>query len=386
MRRSWVTLTGVGMIAAGLIWAAVAWASMSVQVDGLKGTQTVDINPENSDIKDVIYNLPNGRTRITGWSLPKVLSNADIGAEGWTRIFVGDIEVRLAEIENEEFSGNRLPVFAIERNGEGDDVFFIRPKKGDNPAQIDKNNNLRMNYRVPIKVTPPLDKPETGETIKFRANAPGPDSQYDFEWNASGQTGTGTTFEYTFPSSPGRVQINVEGTRSGQVQAEATIGTPVKAPPPSPNSGSSGPSYTSPSYSSPSYGTPPSSDFDYDYDFPGSGSNTEIPESTPKVPDTEETPPLEDLGTDVEGELLSAIAPLPPESGDALPPGEELPPDPEAAIEEAEEINAPGALIAGGIVVGLLGLGAGREMENVRPRRLRRPDLSRLRRLSPPWK
>ena len=381
MRRSWVTLTGLGMILAGLIWAAVAWASTTVQVDGLKGTKPVEINYENSDIKGVRYTMPDGeKQNVTGWSLQKVLDNATV-RDNWTRIFIGGIEVRKDEYES--FSSEREPVFAFDNSQQN--VYFLRPKKGDHPAQTERNNNLRMNYRVPIEITPPLDKPETGETVKFRANAPGPDSQYNFEWNASsGQTGTGTTFEYTFPSSAGRVQINVEGTKSGQVQAEATIGTPVKAPPPPPNSGSSGPSYTSPSYSSPSYGTPPSSD--YDYDFPDSGSNAEIPESTPKVPDTEETAPLEDSGTDVEGELLSAIPPLPAESGDALPPGEELPPDPEAAIEEAQEISAPGALIAGGIVVGLLGLGAGREMENMRPRRLRRPDLSRLRRLSPPWK
>ena len=124
----------------------------------------------------------------------------------------------------------------------------------------------------------------------------------------------------------------------------------------------------------------------YDYDFPDSGGSPsqDIPD-TPKTPDPDETPPLEDFGTSVEGELLSTTAPLPPSSGDALP-ADETPPDPEEAIEEAEEINAPGALIAAGVVVGLLGLGAGREMETVRPRRLRRPDLSGLRRLLPPWK
>ena len=104
-----------------------------------------------------------------------------------------------------------------------------------------------------------------------------------------------------------------------------------------------------------------------------------------KTPDAETTP-LEDAGVSVSGELLSATTPLPPSSGEAGETPEESAPDPEAAVEEAEEISAPGALIAAGVVVGLLGLGAGREMETVRPRRIRRPDLSGLRRLLPPWK
>jgi hypothetical protein len=380
MRRRGVALTGLAMIIAGGVWAAVAWASTTVTVDGLKGQETVEIKAENADVKNELYNLPNGRTRITGWSLGKVLSNAGIGEEGWTRIFIGSLEVRRDEI----FSGDREPVFAIEKNGTGDDVFFIRPKKGSSPAVLDKSNNLDMNYRVPIEITPPLDKPETGETIKFRANAPGPESQYEFEWNASsGETGTGSTFEYTFPSSAGRVQINVEGTHNGNVEAEQTIGTPVKAPPE--ENTNDGSSYNPPSYG-PDYSySPPSTD--YDSNFPDSGNyDTTIPDTPKDKADPEDAVVPEDPNVSVAGELLSGTAPLPPSSGDALPPDDTTPPDPEQAIEEAEEINAPGALIASGVVVGLLGLGAGREMETVRPRRLRRPDLSGLRRLLPPWK
>jgi hypothetical protein len=365
------------MVAAGLVWAAVAWGSTTVQVDGAKGQESVTVKRSNADIEGVIYNLPNGRKRLTGYSLRKVLDIAGVNEDGWTRIFIGGVEVRADEV----FSGDREPVFALTDNDQN--VEFWRPKKGSKPAVRVFRNNLDMNYRVPIDITPPVDDPETGETIKFRADAPGPESQYEFEWNASsGETGTGPTFEYTFPSSPGRVQINVEGVNNGNVEAEQTIGTPVKAAPPM-NSGSSGPGYTPPS-SSFDY-TPPPSDFDYNFPDSASPSSPRFPE-TPKTPDPDEAPPLAEFGTSVEGELLSATAPLPPSSGDALPPGEEPPPDPEAAIEEAEEINAPGALIAAGVVVGLLGLGAGREMETVRPRRLRRPKLSGLRRLSPPWK
>ena len=162
------------------------------------------------------------------------------------------------------------------------------------------------------------------------------------------------------------------------VGTSTTAPVDIQAPPPS-NSGSSGFGGTGGT----SY--PGSTSPGYDYDFPDSGGSTSDIPDTPKTPDPDETPPLEDFGTSVEGELLSATAPLPPSSGDALP-ADETPPDPEEAIEEAEEISAPGALIAAGVVVGLLGLGAGREMETVRPRRLRRPNLSGLRRLLPPWK
>ncbi len=160
------------------------------------------------------------------------------------------------------------------------------------------------------------------------------------------------------------------------VGTSTTAAVDIEAPPPE----NTGGGYTSPGGYSSGY-TPPS---DYDYNFPDSGGATRTPR-TPKTPDPDETPPVEDLGTSVEGELLSATAPLPPSSGDA-PPADEAAPDPEEAIEEAEEISGPGALIAAGVVVGLLGLGAGREMETVRPRRLRRPNVSGLRRLLPPWK
>ena len=381
MRRSWVTLTGLAMIAAGLVWAAVALASTNLNVRGFS-EDNIDVKtiPNNVDRN---YQIGSEFEHIEGVSLQRVLTKLGIESDEWTRIFIGNIEVW----RDEEFSGGRLPVFDFAGPNDAD-MRFIRPKKGDAPAQIDRSNNqgLTLSYRAAIDIDPDvIEDPETGDTVTFTASIPngGPSNNYGFEWTASsGATATGKKFEHTLPSTAGRVQINVEATRSGSVVAEQTIGTPVKAPPPPENNGSSGFGGTGGTGYTPSY-TPPS---DYDYNFPDSGSNSDIPDTPLKTPDTEETPPLEELGTSVEGELLAAVAPLPPASGDALPPGEELPPDPEAAIEEAEEINAPGALIAGGIVVGLIGLGAGREMENVRPRRLRRPDLSRLRRLSPPWK
>ncbi len=244
-----------------------------------------------------------------------------------------------------------------------------------------RTGSLDLFYKVPLVIEASDNSPEAGQKVTYTASVPkgGPQGAYEFTWTPStGTGGTGPEFKYRYPETSGEVTINVSAKRGSDnmtVGSSTTTAVEIKAPPQDPS-----PGYTPPSGSyNPGY-TPPS---DYDYNFPDSGSNTEIPE-TPKT-DPDETPELEVPGTSVEGELLSAVAPLPPSSGDALP-ADETAPDPEEAIEEAEEISAPGALIGAGVVVGLLGLGAGREMENVRPRRLRRPDLSRLRRLSPPWK
>ena len=48
----------------------------------------MEIKEENADVKGVLYNLPDGRKRITGYSLLKVLNQAGIGDEGWTRVFI----------------------------------------------------------------------------------------------------------------------------------------------------------------------------------------------------------------------------------------------------------------------------------------------------------
>lgn len=374
------------MIVAGLIWAAIAWASTNVTLRGFsEGQYDVSTIPNNVDQN---YQIGGEWEHIEGVSLQRALTKMGVDSDEWTRIFIDGIEIRRDEV----FSGDRVPVFDF--TGPNDsDMRFIRPKKGDNPAQIERSDNsgLTMNYRAAIDVDPDeIEDPETGDEVTFTANIPngGPSSNYSFKWTASsGETATGKRFEYTLPSTEGRVQINVEATRSGNVVAEQTIGTPVKAPPPPETSGSGGFGGTGGlDYDS---GYTPPSDFDYDYDFPDSGSSQDIPDTkVPKIPETEETAPLEELGIPVEGELLSTVAPLPPASSNesAAAPEEENAPDPEEAIEEAEKISAPGALVAGGIVVGLLGLGAGREMENVRPRRVRRPNLSGLRRLSPPWK
>ncbi len=361
MKRRGVALLGLAMVAAGLIWAAVAMAGTTIQVDGAKGPTDVVINPDNSDIKGELYNLPDGRKRITGWSLQKVLNQAHVGADGWTRIFLPD---GVVVGRDEVFSGKRLPVFALPQNG--DDIYFIRPKKGDQPAEFARANTLSMDYRVPIEITPELDKPDAGETIKFSADAPGPDSAYKFEWDANGTTGTGSTFEYTIPSS-GRVVINVEGERNGQTLAEQTVSTPVKEAPPEDNGGTggtggigTGSSYGS-DYNYDSGYTPPS-DFGGDYDSSTPNPEQNFPDPPKETPE-DTTLPEATSGTSVSGELLAAVAPLEPSSGGdaaaASDAEEATTPEDEVIFEENEEVTAPGALIAAGVVIGIIGLGAG---------------------------
>lgn len=372
------------MIVAGLIWAAVAMASTNLNLRGFS-EDSIDVNTIPNNVERN-YKINGEYEAIEGVSLQKVLTKLGVESDEWTRIFIGPIEVRRDEV----FSGERVPVFDF-TGPNGTDMRFIRPAKGDDDAQVHRSNNrgLTLTYRAAIDIDPDeIEDPETGDEVVFTANIPngGPSSNYIFEWTASsGETASGKRFEYTLPDSAGRVQINVTATRSGSIVAEQTIGTPVKATPPeNPGTGSGGSGGLGSGLGS-GYNYSPSTP-DYDYDFPDTrGSSPDLP-ATPKTPDTDETPSLEDLGTSVEGELLSATTPLPPSSGDAGAAPQEEAPDPEEAIEEAEQIDAPGALIAAGVVVGLLGLGAGREMENVRPRRVRRPGSSRLRRLSPPWK
>ncbi len=382
MRRRGLALTGLSMVASGLVWAAVAWAETTVRVDGPKDD---DVTLEKDEAKFLGRYIINGeRQNVNGYSLERVLGKAGIGRADWTRVFVNGIEVA----RGEEFSGDRVPAFAFRKKTE--DVFFIRPKQGDAPAVTKGANSFDLNYRIPIEIesSPDLDEAEAGDSVKFEASVSGPESAYTFDWDANGQTGTGRTFEYTLPSSGGDVTVNVEGTRNGNVQAEQTLSTSVKKPPPA-NTGGSG------FGGGTSFGGDFGGDYgggysapDYSPNFPSTGgSSSDFPADKPKTPDPDEAPPVEETGTSVNGELLSATTPLAPTSGDAAGGGKAPEPEPQEAAEEAKKVSAPGALIAAGVVVGLLGLGAGREMEKVRPRRfLRRPDLSGLRRLSPPWK
>jgi len=372
MRRKGLALTGLAMVVAGLVWAAIAWADTAdfkiQKPSGKYETVTVD-DEDGSTYKTYRYE---GLTK-EGRSLASVLKEVGIGDQAWTSITIDGLTVR-----NGEFPNKKPPLFIVRGD---DDLTFYRPKTENGPDES-RPGIAVMTMRVPIDIEATDNSPEAGQTVTYTATVVGGgEGTYEFTWTpSSGTGGTGPTFKYTYPETTGEVTIDVSAKRGSDnmtVGTSTTAAVDIKAPPPDPSPGSSS---SSGSYGS---GYTPSSGFDYD--FPNSGGSTSDIPDTPETPDPDETPPVEDLGTSVEGELLSATAPLPPSSGGAQP-ADEAAPDPEEAIEDAEEISGPGALIAAGVVVGLLGLGAGREMETVRPRRLRRPNVSGLRRLLPPWK
>ncbi|MDQ2676399.1 MAG: PKD domain-containing protein [Actinomycetota bacterium] len=380
MRHRGIALSGLAMIVAGLIWAAVAWAATSVEITKPSGSSVdIAIREEDYDV-DQRYKEGDEYVARQGRSLKSVLERVGIKDREWTSITVEGLTV-----DNGAFRPKKPPIFFL-KDG---DVRFYRPASGSEPFDT-RTGTLDLFYRVPLQIEATDNTPKAGQTVTYEASVPGGGSQdaFKFTWTPStGSSGTGPKFKYTYPESSGEVSINVTAKRESD---NMNVGTATAAtheieytPPPS-NSGSGTGGLGSGFGSSFDY-TPSSPD--YDYDFPDTGNSSPDMPDAPKLPDSGETPSLEDLGTSVEGELLSATTPLPPSSGDAgaVSPVEETP-DPEEAIEEAEQINAPGALIAAGVVVGLIGLGAGREMENVRPRRIRRPGLSGLRRLSPPWK
>ena len=375
LRRQGVALAGLAMIVAGLIWAAVAWASTSVEITKPSGSSVdITIREEEYDV-DQRYREGDEYVSRQGRSLGSVLERVGIKDREWISITVEGLTV-----QNGSFRPKKPPIFFL-KDG---DVRFYKPATSSDSYET-RTGSLDLFYRVPLEIKASDNSPKAGQTVTYEALVPegGPQNAYEFTWTpSSGSSGEGPKFEYTYPETSGEVTINVtakRGSDSETVGSSTAATTTIEAPPEEDTSGSNG---FGSSYDSSYNYTPPATD--YDSNFPEyDNSDSSIPDDV-KTPDPDEAPPVEDFGTSVSGELLSATAPLPPSSGDASEAPEQ--PDPEAAIEEAEEINAPGALIAAGVVVGLLGLGAGREMETMRPRRIRRPDLSGLRRLLPPWK
>ena len=379
LKRRGIALLGLAMVVAGGIWAAVAMAANEIEISTPSGDRSVNVAEIQQDVHRE-YNIDGRQVRIDGTSLQRLLSSEGIGPGEWIRIYFDGGVVS----NGEKFLKNREPVFYFDKEDEDrEDVLFLIPKKEGQDAQPFEDA-FNFNLRGAIAIDPGEVDPEQGDTQVFDATVieGGPQNNYDFSWKAStGETGSDKKFELTFSTS-GDVEISVFARRAGDVVAEQTIATKVKAPPEDNDgfgSGTSGSGFSTP------YTPPPT----FESNFPDStGSGSSVPDM-PAPPDPDEEPEIdEETGVSVTGELLSATTPLPPASGEeGSKPEDEAPPEPQEVADEAKEVSAPGALIAGGIVVGLLGLGAGREVENRRPRHLfKRLDFSALRRLSPPWK
>jgi len=393
MKRRGVALLGLGMVVAGGIWAAVAMADTRVEITKPSGSsQEINVDEDDYDKKNVRYKEGDEYNVRSGLSLETVLKRVGIGDRAWTTVEVGGLIV-----QNGSYRSKKPPIFFVR----DDDVYFYRPQTatGSYQTRDSSGGDLDMSYEVPLVLDSSDDTPKAGQAVTYEVSVPGggPQSAYEFTWSpSSGTGGTGSKFKYKYPETSGEVTINVTAKRGSDNQkvGVATTASTIKAPPED-NSGDTGGIGTGGSgydsgYNYDSGYTPPS-DFGGDYSDPGS-SNPE-----PNFPETpEETPedttlPEATSGTSVSGELLAAVAPLEPSSGgDAAagsPEEEATTPEDEVIFEENEEVTAPGALIAAGVVIGIIGLGAGREIEDVRPRRfLRRPNFSGLRRLLPPWK
>jgi len=398
MKRRGVALLGLAMIAAGGIWAAVAWASTSIEIEGPRGTsKTINVEDLNTDVENKNYRVGDDFQTITGYSVKQILQALGISDSEWLTITIEDITVR-----NGQFRDRKPAVFYVSENDD-DKLVFLRPKSAAGPAVTDSADggaNFDISYRVPLQIDPAEVDPDAGETIEFTATVPGGGAQnaYTFEWDAgTAGSGTGRIFEVTYPNTDGQVKVSVRASRAGTDVGVVTVGAKIDAPENTGGSGSG--SFGSGSFGSGGFdsGYTPPSDFGGDFggsDFGGSNPDPNFPDPPDDTPE-DSAIPEETSGVSVSGELLSQISALEDGNGEEGLAGEEdaaeedaaEPPRDEATFEKNEEVTAPGVLIAAGVVVGLIGLGAGREIEDVRPRRfLRRPDLSGLRRLLPPWK
>ena len=392
VRRWGLQVTGLAMIAAGAIWAAVALAGgAEIEITKPSGaSKSFTITEADYDKRNVKYQEGDEYTPRSGVSLGALLRRVGVGDRAWTSIKVEGLTV-----QNGSFRPKKPPIFFVR----DDELVFYRPEAADDAYETRVSSSLDMDYRVPLVVDESDESPKAGQTVTYEASIAGggPQSAYDFTWTPStGTGGSGATFEYTYPESGGEVTINVVAKRSSdnETVGTATLGETVKAPPPSDTGDTGGSGFGSSGFGSGfgsgGFGTTPdfsSPDFS-DPNFPDV-SPTSPRTPTPEEPKPDDTPVPEVTGTSITGELLSDVGPLPPSSGAPEGSSSTKPePDEEAeTAEEAKDVSAPGALIAGGIIVGLLGLGAGREFEGSgRGLRLKRPDLNALRRLSPPWK
>ena len=220
----------------------------------------------------------------------------------------------------------------------------------------------------------------------FRAEVSGgPGGGLNFTWGGDGlDPKSGRSVTYRFPDK-GRKTVHVTVSKGGSRLASDATSVFVDRKPDDEDgtggssTGSGGVGYSDPSTSSDSTTTTPSYTSPT-YDPPSTTPSTPStsPEATPDDPD--QAPPA-DQAAEVAGDLLADTTPIPPAGSTGADAG--LPDTPEEAADESE-LAISGAVVAAGLAAILLALGAGWEFERIHPRRwLRRPDLSRLRRLLP---
>jgi hypothetical protein len=376
-----VLLLGLGLGA----WVALAPAATTIRVtqpDGdVKRVDIADVDPDVGPNQEYVVE---GESReVTGVSLEALLRRAGVPPRLWQSVQVGS--VFMTDDEYDRFGEETPPAFFDDQG----DAAFIVPDRGSRLGVIVPGAPSVTASRYSVRITPEAKQIDAGDSVTFRAEVTGgPVTGLNFRWSGSGlDTRSGRAVTYRFPDK-GRKTVQVVVARGGSTLATASTGVFVDRKPADDGgtggddggsgTGTGGLGYTDPTTPSatttPTY-TPPT------YDPPTATPSTtpSTPEATPDEPDSA---PSEDPTTEVAGDLLSDTAPIAPEEsageagGVADAPEETLDDDPELAIS--------GAAVAAGLAAVLLGLGAGWEFERIHPRRLlRRPDLSRLRRLLP---
>jgi hypothetical protein len=375
------------------VWVAVAIAATRVTVYSPDGDRKqVNVADADEDVTDETYMVKSREVQVTGPSLRSLLRRAGVGYGSWRSVEIGS--ATMTQREYEKYGSQTPPAFNVDDGGT-----FVIPNRGNQPGREIGGRLTVEAFAVErgVVVNPGSPTVKAGASVTFTPEPFGDISgTLRYVWTLEGQDRkTSRQATYRFPK---RGTYDVDVTVTGQ-DSRATGGAVVTVDPKKSDetgdddedegdddSATGGPT-DSGGVGSPY--TPPATDSDYptpDSDFPTT-PDTPAP-TAPTAPDLEPGAPGFS-GVSVAGDLMSATAPAPGAGDDEEP--FELPAVGAGTPQfEDPEFTVSGAALLVGSVLGLVGIGAGREFERLDPRRwlkrrrwMKRPKLSALRRLLP---
>lgn len=379
-----------------LLIAAVAYAATTVQITKPNG-KTTPVDIADQDKQD--YEVEDVGT-VQGVSLVDVLKSKNVARKDWTSVTVAvgdESPLTVAKSDYDEYPGDQVPVF-YDENGQ---VTFAVPETDDDDADrltstLVDDMEARAFGLAEIKVSPASAKIDPGEKVSFtsklKGDIAGDPDDVKYSWSAQGgSTGKGPDARLSFPEKTGRYSVSVTGTNDGQVVAAGAATVTVGDPDEPPEEGDGGGGTGAPAGGGfgggggiPGSSFPPSS-FGPGSTLPDDFGGQGIPDNAfpgGELPDDfgrgDELPAAP--GVQINGELMSAAAAVAPET-----PQEASPSASEGVVVEENHFTLPGAVLAAGIVIGLMGLGASREyggFGRLRDLAAKLP-LGRLRRLLP---